>query len=355
MTPTTKLDPSDAPSPLTPGETATSDAGGSRLRSIVKPSAGGRAGLGITVLREYGIVLVVIVLFLVLTFTSSVFLTKTNLLAILDQNAPVGLVAVGTTMCFISGGFDLSVGAVYALTGIIAAKYVGDFGSGGAILVGVLVGLLAGVINGLITTRGRINPFVTTLATSIVIGGIGTVLVGDAIISVSNPGFLDLGNNALLGVKLSIWIWGIFSLLCGFLLQRTLFGRFVYAIGGSEEAARLAGVRVARVRIATYVISGFAAGLAGVIVASRTGSAQPDTSGGLGLAVTAVAGVVIGGTSIMGGEGAIWRTVLGVILLALIGNGFDLLNVNPDWQSIFQGLLIIFAVGFDTWVRRRTA
>jgi ribose transport system permease protein len=321
---------------------------------ITNGRASWRTGLSrATNARDYGIVIVLVVLFLALTFSTDVFLTKTNLLAILDQNAPIGIVAVGTTLVFISGGFDLSIGAVYALGGVISALLVPEVGFVLAILGGASVGIGVGLLNGSLVTAARINPFVTTLATSIIVGGVATIIHGGAPIFVTDPNYARFGNDEILGLKITIIVWVVFCLVCGFLLQRTLLGRYVYALGGSEEASRLSGVRVARVRLACYALSGFAAALAGVMVASRASSGQGN-AGGFGLAVTAVAAVVVGGTSILGGQGAIWRTVTGVLILALIGNGFDLLGVNADYQALFQGGLILVAVGIDTWARRRS-
>jgi ribose transport system permease protein len=146
-------------------------------------------------------------------------------------------------------------------------------------------------------------------------------------------------------------VWIVFTVLCALLLHKTRFGRYMYASGGNQEAARLSGVRVGVVRAACFALCGFSAGLAGILLVSRTATGQAN-SAGLDLAVLAVAGVVIGGTSIMGGEGAIWRTILGVLLLAMIGNGFDLLSVDPNYQDIIRGAIIAAAVGVDAWARR---
>lgn len=302
--------------------------------------------------RELGIVGAFVTLFVILSFSSPVFFTERNLLALLDQNAPVGIIAVGTTLCFVVGGFDLSIGAAFALAGMVAADLAGSINPYLALAIGVGTGVAVGTVNGLIVTVCRINPFIATLASSIIVGGLATLVRGGTNIFVTAPSFAYLGNNALWGVKYTVWVWLLFSLLCAWLLNRTVFGRFVFAVGGNEEAARLAGVRVLPVRTACYVVSGFAAALGGVIVASRA-SIGVASAGGFNLAFAVVAGVVIGGTSIGGGQGAIWRSVLGVMLLALIGNGFNLLGISPNYQSIFQGTLILLAVGADVWTRRR--
>ena len=306
----------------------------------------------LSVMRDYGIVAVFVALFVVLSLASPVFFSRVNLLNILDQWSATLIIAVAGTLVLIAGGFDLSVGSIYAFSGVIAALTVGHIGAWGAILLGVAAGLGCGVVNGIIATWGRINPFIATLATSIMIGGFALVLTGGNLISVLDNGhFTVLGRSDFETIKYSVWTLLAFTLLCGYLLSRTTYGRRVYASGGNPEAARLSGVRVNLVKASTFALSGTAAGIAGVIVSSRVATGQAD-SGGLGIALDAVAGIVIGGTSILGGAGAIWRTVLGVLLLAMIGNGFNLLNVNSTYQRIFQGAIIVFAVGVDAWSRR---
>jgi ribose transport system permease protein len=303
-------------------------------------------------LRDYGIVFAFVALFIVLSIASPVFFTRINLLNILDQWSSTLIIAVAGTLVFIAGGFDLSVGSIFALSGVIAALTVGHIGAWGSILLGIGAGLGCGVVNGLLATLGRINPFITTLATSIMIAGLAQSLTNGNLISVlANTHFTVLGRGDFGTIKYSVWTLLAFTLLCGYLLSRTTYGRRVYASGANPEAARLSGVRVSLVKASTFALSGTAAGIAGVIVASRVATGQAN-SGGLTVALDAVAGIVIGGTSILGGAGAIWRTVLGVLLLAMIGNGFNLLNVNSTYQQIFEGAIILFAVGLDAWSRR---
>jgi ribose transport system permease protein len=309
---------------------------------------------GLAVLRDYGIVFSFVALFMTLSFASPVFFSRINLLNILDQWSATLIIAVAGTLVFIAGGFDLSVGSIYAVSGVVAAMTAPHIGAWGSILLGVGMGLGCGIVNGILTTVGRINAFIATLATSIMIAGIALVLTGGSLISVlSPPSFTILGRGNFITAKYSVWTFLAFALVCGYLLSRTTLGRAIYASGGNQEAARLSGVRVGLVRGITFAISGTAAGIAGVIVTSRVATGQAD-SGGLQIALDAVAGIVIGGTSILGGAGAVWRTVLGVLLLAMIGNGFNLLNVNSTYQRIFQGAIILFAVGIDAWSRRQS-
>jgi ribose transport system permease protein len=180
--------------------------------------------------------------------------------------------------------------------------------------------------------------------------GIAIAITGGQLVRVSDPEYAILGRGELLGIKHSVWLFLGTIVVTSFLLWATRFGRYIYAAGGNAEAARLAGVPVRLVKGATFAISGFAAGLAGILISSKVATGQPDV--GVGLEISAIAAIVIGGTSIMGGEGAIWRTVLGLLLLALIRNGFNLLNIDPIFQQIFQGAIILAAVGIDAWARR---
>jgi ribose transport system permease protein len=200
-------------------------------------------------------------------------------------------------------------------------------------------------------TMLRINSFIATLATGFMFIGLAQVLTSGNLISITDPGFQVIGTDALLGVKYSTWIFILAVVASAIVLRYTVFGRYVFSVGGNSVAARLSGVNVNLVRLGTFALSGLLAGVAGVIAASRVATGQIDA--GAGLELTAIAAVVIGGTSIMGGEGAIWRTVLGLLILALIGNGFNILNVEPFYQSIVQGGVIVIAVAIDAWGRRR--
>jgi ribose transport system permease protein len=303
--------------------------------------------------RGNGVVWILVLLFLVLSVASDSFLTKTNLLNILDQSAAIGIIACGSTFVLIAGGLDLSVGAIFAFSGVLAAEAAGPLGVPGGLLAGVLAGLALGLANGVAVTWLRVNSLVGTLGSALVIRGFAVAITGASIILVADTSFGTLGTDAILGIKYSIVVWALFAALLGFVLWRTRFGRHVYAVGGNPEAARLSGVRVELVRTITFGLSGLAAGLAGVLVASRVGTGQADV--GTGYELTAIAAIVIGGTSIAGGRGAIWRTVVGVLLLALIGNGMNLLNVAPNYQLVVQGAILIVAVGLDAWIRGRTA
>jgi ribose transport system permease protein len=303
-------------------------------------------------LRATGIVLPFAALFIALSATSSSFLTKVNLLNILDQQAATLIIAAAGTLVLVAGGIDLSVGAIYSLAGVTAAHFAQHTSPVIAIALGIAVGLAVGLLNGLVVTRLRINALIATLAMSFVVSGLATLVThGNLIVLFEHPEFGDLARTQVLTVKTSIWIALAAVVVIGVLLARTTAGRYMYAAGGNAEAARLAGVRVDAIRVLTFVVSGCAAGLAGVIDASRVLSAQG--SSGDTLAFTVLAGVVVGGTSILGGDGAVWRTVLGVLFIALIGNGYDLLGLDPLYEQITLGVILLLAVAADAWARQR--
>lgn len=300
-------------------------------------------------MREYGIVVSFVILFAALTLASGNFLTRANLENILAQQAPTLIVAAAGTLVIVAGGFDLSVGAVVALAGVAAAKAVGGTSPLLGILAGVLAGGVLGLGNGAITTVGRVSPLIGTLATSFLVRGLAVVVTGGLLVTVTKPSFATLGQGDVAGVPVSIVVMALAVGLLAFVLARTTYGRRLYAIGGNPEAARLAGIRVDLVRASTFVISGLAAGLAGAILASRVATAQADTA--VGLEFTVLAGIVVGGTSIQGGAGAVWRSVVGILFIALIDNGFTLLGLDPIYQQIVQGAIILAAVAADAWSR----
>ena len=322
------------------------------MATAERASATGSRGISIGTLWDYGVVISFIVLFVALSIASPAFLSTRNLLNILDQSAPVGIIACAATLVIIAGGFDLSAGAIFALAGVVAAKIAVATDPILGILFGLVVALVFGTINGLLISGFQINPFVATLATGMMIRGLAVVLTGGFLVTVQDKAYSVIGRESFLGVKYSVWIFAAVIAICWFTLARTTFGRHIYAVGGNPEAARLSGVRVGAIRTATFAISGAAAGLAGLIASSRVSTGQAD-AGSL-IELTAIAAVVIGGTSISGGEGTIWRTVIGVLLLALIGNGFNMLSVEPFYQDIVKGAIIVVSVAIDAWSKRRT-
>src|SRR4051794_12366032 len=301
--------------------------------------------------RDYGIVVAFVVMFVTLTFLSSNFLTSNNLSNILDQWAALGLIAIGETICIIAGVFDLSTGAMVSVTAVVATKVALSGPPWLGLLAAVLAGVGLGIANGVVIHLTRINSFIGTLATSIVFAGAAILITGGSIVTVDKPSFAIVGQDEALGIKYTGWTFIVFAILAALLLSRTTFGRYVYAVGGNAQASRLSGVRVDLIRGACFAISGLAAGLAGMLLASRTQSAQADI--GAGMELTAISAAVVGGTSILGGDGAVWRGFLGIMLLAIIGNGFNLLDVDPTYQQIVYGGLILVAVAADQLLRRR--
>jgi ribose transport system permease protein len=311
-----------------------------------------RRGATYSRLRGAGIVLPFLILFGVLSLTSSSFATKTNLLNILDQQSATLIIAAAGTLVLVAGGIDLSVGATYSFAGVVSAHFALVTNPAIAILLGIGSGLLVGLANGLVTTRLRINSLITTLAMSFIVSGCAALVTkGNLLVLFDKPGFGKLARTEFLAVRTSIWLMVVAVVVIGWLLAATSAGRYMYAAGGNAEAARLAGVRVNGVRTLTFVLSGGAAGLAGVIDTSRVLSAQAS-EGDTALAFTVLAGIVVGGTSILGGEGAVWRTVVGVLFIALIGNGYILLGLDPLYEQITMGAILIAAVGLDALSRR---
>lgn len=303
-------------------------------------------------LTNYGIVWLTVILFVALAATTPNFVSADNFRNILDQQSIVLIVAVFVTMLLISGNFDISIGAIYTLVPLVALRV---FDASDSVillvLVGIIVGVLAGSINGVIVTKGRINSFVATLATALVFFGIAYLVTGGTILRLSDLDVRSLVTTRILGLTTATWIALLVVVIAWLLLERTRFGRYVFAIGGNREAARLAGVPVDRVIFTVFVLVGAAAGLAGVMNMARTLTAQ--ASDDFSLVFTVIAAVVVGGTSIMGGFGAIWRTVVGVLFIAFLGNGFNLNGIDPVIQRIIEGLVILAAVGLDAWTRSR--
>jgi ribose transport system permease protein len=302
--------------------------------------------------RRAGILVPFLILFAALGLASESFLRFQNLTNILDQQAGIIIVACAGTLVLIAGGIDLSVGAVYGLAAATSLNVASAIGTPAGVAAGLAVGLLFGVVNGVLVTRFRINPLITTLAMSFVVSGIAAIVTqGNLVVAFDHPDFQQFAATRILGITSAAWLMIVIAVLATILLSRTTFGRYVYATGGNAQAARLGGVRVDSVKVVTFALSGMAAGLAGTIDASRVLSAQA-TSGGTFLTFTVLTGIIVGGTSIMGGEGAVQRTVFGCLFVALVANGFNLLGLDPFYQQVTLGVILLLAVGLDAWSRR---
>jgi ribose transport system permease protein len=325
-----------------PAESATTDA-------PARPSASERFG---GFVRRFGIAIPFVIVFAILSVISDPFLKFANLTNILDQQAGIIIVACAGTLVLIAGGIDLSIGAIYGLAAAIALNTATTFGSPFGVLAGLAVGLAIGLINGVIVTRFRISPLIGTLAMSFVVAGVAAIVTqGNLVVAFDHPDFQAFAATRILGITSAAWLMIVIAILAVILLSRTTFGRYVYATGGNPTAARLGGVRTDAIRTATFALSGMAAGLAGTIDASRVLSAQA-TSGGQLFTFTVLTGIIVGGTSILGGEGSVQRTVVGCLFVALVANGFNLLGVDPFYQQVTLGVILLLAVGLDAWSRR---
>lgn len=302
--------------------------------------------------RDYAVLILLVVLIAVLAIASPSFFTFPNLINIVNQNTPVAIIAIAGTFVIISGNFDLSTGAIYACGSVTAAAIaVGTGNPWLGLLAAPVAGLVLGLVNGLAVTALRVHSFLATLATSLAFGAIAVLITGGSLISVTTKGFTDLGRNRVGGVFIAVIVMVAFAVLMWFLLQRTVFGRHVFSVGGNHHAAELSGVRVMRIRIFVFMLSGLAAGGAAAIGVSRIASAQPQA--GLTYSTDAIAAIILGGTSINGGVGAVWRSVAGVFLIALIGNGFDILNLNAQLKNLVTGVIILGAVALSAIGSRR--
>ncbi len=302
-------------------------------------------------LQRYGVLVIIALLMAFMTVVSDAFLTPRNLLNILNQSTPLALIASALTLVIIGGGFDLSTGAIFAVAAVSAAWLAVHVDPTVGLVVAPLIGLLLGIVNGAIITGIRVHSFLATLATSLVYRGVAVLVSGGFLIPVRMEAFTWIGRGKIGMVNIAIIVLAIFVAAMMFLLNRTTFGRRVYAVGGNEEAAILSGVRVDAVKTGTFALTGFAAGLASAIATSRISMGQPQA--GAGMELEAIAAVILGGTSIYGGQGAVWRSVAGVLLLSLIGNAFNILNVNPFFKDLTTGLIIVVAVALSAVGKRR--
>lgn len=302
--------------------------------------------------RDYAVLILLVALVVILSFASTSFLTFNNVVNIVSQNTPLAIVAAAGTFVIIAGGFDLSTSAIFAVGSVLAAWVaMSTQNSVLALFSAPAIGLVLGCLNGIAITALRVHSFLATLASSLVFGAIAVLITGGSLITVTAPGFTVLGRNRLFGIFVSVYVLVAFVAVMWFVLSRTVFGRYVFAAGGNAEAAGLSGIRVNRIQVIVFALSGLAAGIAAAISVSRVGSGEPQA--GSSIALQAIAAIILGGTSIYGGVGAVWRSVAGVFLIALIGNGFDLLNFNPQIKDLVTGLIILAAVALAAVGKRR--
>lgn len=297
------------------------------------------------------------VLCVVIGLLSDKFFTVSNFWNVLRQISVNICISTGMTLVVLMAGIDLSVGSVLALSGAVTA---GLYKSGiefptqnlfvgftllGGILAGIVVGGLLGFFNGVAITRFKVPPFVATLAMLTVARGLTMLWTQGFPISGLGKDFAFLGTGWFLGVPVPVWISALVVVLAILLSNKTKIGRYIYAIGGNENAARLSGININRVKVIVYTLAGVLAAVGGLMVTSRLDSAQPNA--GTGYELDSIAAVVIGGTSLSGGKGSIGGTVLGAIIIGVLNNGLVLLNVSPFWQQVVKGLVILIAVVID--------
>ena len=287
--------------------------------------------------------IIILFLFIILSFMSDVFMTADNQYNVLRSTAIYGIVALGVTFVILTGGIDLSVGSVIGLSGIIATKLmVMGIPISLAILISIIAGTMVGVLNGIIIHYGKVPAFVATLGTMTAGRGLVNVISDGQRVSQLPSNFIDFAGGSVFGLSNLFLVWVFLIIAACFILYKTVIGRSIYAVGSNEESARLSGISVPKVLITTYAISAFLASIAGVLLASRLGSGVP--SAGLGYELDAIAATVIGGTALTGAIGGPIGTALGSILLATLRNGGVLLGVNSFILQILIGSLIVIAV-----------
>ena len=302
-------------------------------------------------------VIALFVLCIVLSVLTDKFFTTANGVNVLRQVAVNICIATGMTLVVLTAGIDLSVGSVLALCGAITAGllkngmqfpsanlYIG-FTILGAVLGAVIIGGLLGLFNGLAITKFKVPPFVATLAMLTIARGFTMLYTGGHPISNLGDDFAYIGAGNFMGIPVPVWIAAIVVLLAVFITKKTKLGRYIYAIGGNETAARLSGIRINRVKLTVYSLGAVLAAVGGVIVTSRLDSAQPNA--GISYELDAIAAVVIGGTSLNGGKGSVWGTVIGAVIIGVLNNGLVLLNVSAFWQQVVKGGVILLAVIID--------
>ncbi len=305
-------------------------------------------------LTRHAMVVVMLLIIMYFSYRSARFGTADNLRTIAIAAAPFALIALGQTLVILTGGIDLSVGSVIALSAMSAAVTVKGHPDRVwlSVLVALFVGLAAGAVNGFLVSTVHVPPFIATLGMLTTASGLAYVVGHGAPINGLPPEFGSIANNSILGLQIPVIVMIVGIVLLALVMRRTSYGLRVYSVGGNPVAAQIAGVKTGRVLFSVYALSGLLAGLSGVMLASRVISGPPNL--GQGYELDAIAAVVIGGASLLGGRGSVWGTALGLVLIQTLNNGLDILIVPTYWQSVIKGVLIVAAVAVDVWsVRRR--
>jgi inositol transport system permease protein len=308
-------------------------------------------------LSKYGIVIILLAMLIAFSLLSEGFFTARNIFNIIRQISFMGLIAIGVTMVIITGGIDLGSGSVLALAAVLATSLAQLPESATLkfpglsvpimipVLVALTIGAITGIINGSLIAKFKIPPFIATLGMMTVARGFA-LIYSNKPLSQLTPEYNFIGQGAILGVPFPVIILLVVAIAAHIMLNNTPFGRYIYALGGNEQAARISGINVDRVKIGVYTLAGLLSGLAGLVVSSRVGSGQPGQ--GLGIELDAIAAAVIGGTSLSGGIGTIWGTIVGALIIGVLDNGLILLNVDQYWITIVKGTIIVVAVIIDT-------
>lgn len=300
-------------------------------------------------LRQYGILIAFLAVCLTLSSISPQFLTLSNWIIIFTQVSINALLAFGVTFVIITGGIDLSIGSVVAVSGVAAALLARQesYPVIVPILGGLVVGLLFGALNGFLITKSKIAPFIVTLGVMTIGRGLALIISKGRPISNLSESFNFIGGGDILGIPFPIIILFVVFIICSIVVKKTIFGRYVYAVGGNQQAAWASGINVNQVKMAVYALCGLLSGLAGILLTSRITTGQPNA--GMSFELDAIAAAVIGGSSTSGGVGSIQGTLFGVILIGVLNNGLDLLNVSSYYQQVVMGVIIIGAVLLDSW------
>lgn len=307
------------------------------------------------IIQEYGIFIAFLLLSVILSFSNQYFLTSGNISNILLQTSINGVLAIGMTFVILTRGIDLSVGSVVALAGIVSGSLATTSATAGvlgapyppyvALCAGILVGLACGTIVGIIVSRFAVPAFVATLGMLSAARGMTLIYGGGKPVPGLTPAFRFLGTGDIFGIPMPVVILTIVFIVSWWVLNRTRFGRYIYAVGGNPHAAKTSGINVTRIRFLVYTISGALAGLAGMMLSARTGSALPQA--GVAYELDAIAAVVIGGTSLSGGVGRVTGTLIGALIIGVMNNGLDLMGIQSYYQQVIKGALIVGAVMLD--------
>jgi ribose transport system permease protein len=302
--------------------------------------------------RDAGGLIVLLILFGALTLGSDEFLTGDNLANLARQVAVFGIIAVGQLLIILTAGIDLSVGSVLGLTGCVTAELlVHGWGIVPAILAGLAAGVAIGVFNGTLVAYAKLPPFIVTLGMLGIARGVVLVLTDASTVQPLPDSFGNIANGNFIGLPNLLWMFAVVVAVAAFVLRRTVFGRYVYAVGSNPESARLAGVPVTRVLVAVYAIGGLLAAVGGVLFTSRLNAGIPTA--GTGYELNAIAACVIGGASLFGAKGGAFGAAAGALIVGTLNNGGNLLAVNAFYLQIIIGALILVAVAFDQWQGRR--